>query len=1254
MGYPIAAIVALLLSLAILVNTLINFLVNTNLLPTHRFRIGNVTLFTHRKIISRIRLYSMFEISTISVCCIYWIVRIALQLKSFKSEDRKWKTHSILEKLWVRLLRPITIVTFIASIYTTVVANDDIDILPRDIWNFFTRIFQQLQRRNLTTDGKMQEEMVNYMEAIQLEFQCCGVDGVADWYSVSPFVGYVQDGPYVPFSCIDTGEITGHGLQFQRIIHPIGCASAVGDHMYALAYPLVVNPAKADFWLTLSLLVISFLDRYLERRYARSSPHPPKESKHISNSQLLRAINGTTLLTEPAEPKLEPTTTSKDKTERTYTPDYVLKDGDRHVSETISRVYRRRLDNPGQVKTSKFRRLLRFYAPLIEATLYTDGDSRNEVEGNDYYGGFIATLFRAICCGLLGLLASHIIVLSFLRKFKDAPKEADIAKRNISAGTEAEQLETLEEMMILTSIAVRVCFVIAAIVSKRFRCFLILLGPNLALNAGQSFIAAELTSVAVVGPVRELATNLRSAGSTLKCLMHISSNISSDANSMLKPVTEKKAHGLDDDDDDKGDEDEGTGNGTQSYRKRRVKEISYGNVRHLGDFNNFFMRVIQKASRGIGKGTTKMCVLSNFIVKALVLTTLHLALVFCHCNFTEVLEVDCANILASFNESTPIANMLLRDPYAETNTAGTGNTTNEKITEQENKEIDATNAGVDELFRRHLEKMDVTEKERLKQKTRVFQRDVKKALNNLNVDPNSTSMIQNAVNLGHKIDQNMRDRLLKVCMMMKKGKVEQCNQAAVVACYNIQRDVIATTRLPLFFIGPWCSSQVNKGGACPAAEAVELAKKDCSGIGYSLGLLDGFGAQFAVAQQGLQEFAKSFQLGVKMRKVKETAKKILALRSGSKDALEQLSYMTLDATRGAYAIAFLLATLMKLLFLLLLIKTQGYITKYLTKMDFDNIYVEGVFEDIDERRKKEGRMYLLPLKKSERKVVFWRKIGYTKKEWARSITSLVKSSVLGIGLSFLFIADGYLHEILHVLDIVTQGDIALGGGNKNPDASIGVNIRGGNGFAAALIKGIVEGFLSLSNIDLSYKLSECAPKVVATSSELKTKFALLWTLLFLLGAFSGYLLRLRHIITGFFYPLAHRKRQMHLYNVMLANRARELATNKNLLIQRVKEEQLQKEVQDLSKPKKVPKFLARWKKEKACCVICHDVQNAGPDLYVCPVDGCATCRQCQHQICNDPKFCVACLDRNEESLDKTLLKLEEMYKEKSQKQWNMY
>ncbi|KAM7535407.1 hypothetical protein Aperf_G00000097522 [Anoplocephala perfoliata] len=1060
------------------------------------------------------------------------------------------------------------------------------------------------------------------MEAIQLEYKCCGATGAADWYSVSPFTEHIPDGPYVPLSCTVTGGSTGRSLVYFISIYPKGCVEVVVQRIQPKTYSLVMSAVTRDFVLTISLLIISFLHRYLKHRADDLSSNKPQKRHYVSNSQLLRAIQGTTLISEPRVVQMN---TNADKNERSYKSDWILADNGQVKSEHISRIYTRRLDKPGQVKVSRFRRFLRSYAPLIEAGLYTDGNSRYEVEGNDYYGGYMATMLRVICSGLLGFLAAHIIVLAFLKKYRDAPKEGDIAKKNMTVSTKEEQIEILEEMMYLTTVSVRVCFVIAAIVSKRFRCFLILLGPNLALNAGQSFIAAELTSVAVVGPIRGLATNLRAAGETLRCLMHLSSNISSDANALLKPKSEKRTGDLEteeegeeeeDEDDEEGSGNSTIGNRTEPSKKKKLKEAAFGRVKSLADFNKFFTRVIKMASKGIMKGSKKMM-----------------------------------DLTMKMQEE------LLRDPYAEAVSTTLSPTAESKVSEEESKEIDATNAGVSDSFRHHLAEMDTTEKERMRVKKRAFQKNINKALSNLNLDLNATDFINSAIDLGHKIERNMRDRIVKACMLMKQGQVEQCNKAAVVACYNIQRDAIRATRLPIF-IGPWCASQVTKGGACPTGEAVENAKADCSNIGYTLGLKDGFGVQFAVARSRLEEFAKSFQMGVKMKKLKEVAKKIWALRSGTKEALEQLSYMTLDVTRGAYAIAFLLATLMKLLFLFLLIKTQAYITNYLTKMEFDNIYVEDVFEQIDERRKNEGRMYLLPLKKYERKAVFWRRMAYTNAEWVRSIKSLIKSALLGIGLTFLFVADDYLYDILHILDIATQGDIAMGGGSRSADPTAGVTVRGGDGFAVALIKGILESFLSLANIDLSYKLSDCAPKVVAAASELRIRFALLWTTLLLLGLFSGYLLRTRHMIAGFFYPSAHRRRQMHLYNIMLANRARELGTHRNLLVQRVKENQLQQEVQELSKPPTIthfaPKLASKLMKGKANCVICHDVQKLGSAIYVCPVDDCATCRQCQQQILDDPKFCVACLDRNEESIDDTLLKLEDMYKAKAENRSEPY
>lgn len=461
--------------------------------------------------------------------------------------------------------------------------------------------------------GKQQENLVSFMNAIQLEYKCCGAIGAADWYGVSPFRGHVPDGPYVPLSCTVTGESTGLNLVYFTYVHPKGCVEVIVERIQPMTYSILMSSSMRDFFLTMSLLTISLLDRWIKRRAYVLGPNKPQKRHYISNSQLLRALQGTTLV---ARPRVVQANTNADKTERSYKSDWVPKDDGQVDNEYISRIYTRQLDNPGQIKASRFRRFLRSRAPLVEAALYTDGDSKYEVEGNDYYGGYVATMIRVICCGLLGFLAAHIIVLAFLKKYRGAPKEGDIAKKNMSTSTKEEQIEILEEMMYLTTVSVRVCFVIAAIVSKRFRCFLILLGPNLALTAGQSFIAAELTSVAVVGPVRGLATNLRASGETLRCLMHLSSNISSDANSLLKPKSVKKTGDFEaeegddeEEEDDEVDEDAGNatiGNRTKPQKKRKIKEVAFGRVKSLADFNKFFTKVIKIASKGITKGSNKI------------------------------------------------------------------------------------------------------------------------------------------------------------------------------------------------------------------------------------------------------------------------------------------------------------------------------------------------------------------------------------------------------------------------------------------------------------------------------------------------------------------------------------------------------------------------------------------------------------------------------------------------------------------------
>lgn len=396
-----------------------------------------------------------------------------------------------------------------------------------------------------------------------------------------------------------------------------GCVEAVGDRLYSEFYGFLKCMSLIDFALNVCLLLVVVFDHWDHSSSMTAKAKAAKQKKYVSNAKLLQAIQGTPLLAKQVKLQEVYGDAKAGWLEKGIRTGWCLESNGKQDSEYVRRIYTRRTEIPGQIKTSGFRRFLRTYLPLVEAVLYTDGDSRYEVEGNDYYGGFIATAVRVICCGLYGYFGAHVLVSAFITNYKAAPAEGDIAKTEQASSAAEEREKIVEELAYMTSVLVRIAFVIAAIVSKRFRCFLALLGPNLGLTAGQSFIAAELTNVAVYGPVRGLATNLRAAGGSLNCLMKLAGNITNDANKLLKPSG--KGTFEDEVDDEEGDENEveddyldidSIVNGTQQNLTRidgdkgKLKPVEYPKLKSISSFNSFFVKLIKKASKGISRGAS--------------------------------------------------------------------------------------------------------------------------------------------------------------------------------------------------------------------------------------------------------------------------------------------------------------------------------------------------------------------------------------------------------------------------------------------------------------------------------------------------------------------------------------------------------------------------------------------------------------------------------------------------------------------------
>uniref|UniRef100_A0A0X3NJ52 DC-STAMP domain-containing protein 1 n=2 Tax=Schistocephalus solidus TaxID=70667 RepID=A0A0X3NJ52_SCHSO len=539
--------------------------------------------------------------------------------------------------------------------------------------------------------------------------------------------------------------------------------------------------------------------------------------------------------------------------------------------------------------------------------------------------------------------------------------------------------------------------------------------------------------------------------------------------------------------------------------------------------------------------------------------------------------------------------------------------------------------------------MTISAKENFIRKQKEVSKRLQTIFKNVDASASKKETVQKAVDFGAKIEDSIRRQLTNTCMILHRTRTQQCNLVAIESCYQVQKLASIAARFPIL-IASWCSREVLKGTACPTQAALKKAIDECSRSGYNIGLRDGLGAQFAMAKNNLQDVQKAFKVKIGYEKVKTVASSTKARMHDSAMAVEKLAYLTMDATRVLFAFVMAASTLLRLLFVLLLVKAQTYISKYLLDVDFDNVYVEDVYEDIDARRKKEGRMYLLPLKAHERKAFFWHRRGYTPAELLRAIVTFMKYIALGIALTMMFAVDAYLYSMMVILDEASRAEVRLGAKARETDVNAAAVKILGDGFLAEALSGIVTSFKMLMDVDLQYRLSQCAPNIITSSANMRQYFLSVWAVLLLLALISGYLLRMRHHILGFFYPPAHRRRQVHLYNTMLVNRQRDLTTNRNMVIHHASMGRLQTLGQRTGKvtglAELAPSMAAAAGLARATCILCHDRLAVKPDvMYLCPVDGCAICRQCQLRISNDRNFCIACVNRNEDDMDEALLQL---------------
>uniref|UniRef100_A0A8C9V2U0 DC-STAMP domain containing 1 n=1 Tax=Scleropages formosus TaxID=113540 RepID=A0A8C9V2U0_SCLFO len=276
-------------------------------------------------------------------------------------------------------------------------------------------------------------------------------------------------------------------------------------------------------------------------------------------------------------------------------------------------------------------------------------------------------------------------------------------------------------------------------------------------------------------------------------------------------------------------------------------------------------------------------------------------------------------------------------------------------------------------------------------------------------------------------------------------------------------------------------------------------------------------------------------------------------------------------------------------FIFLFISAFGYLRQYNQDIYFDNKYITTYFRQIDARRRKLGKRYLLPLKKAERPNFIY--------PWSFYIHSSELSCMVcfhtlfqKITIMIFLFSVSLIYSFCFIFSRVHHVEINVGG----------------QSMLAKLLQRTIRAFNRTSKFDMKSTNRNCLPHPRALSQE-----DYLWILIPLLMmavmcCLQVYTNRLRRVIAAFYFPKV--KKAWINNGKTISCRATSLCLAPFYLFQ----------IGNLG-------LKLRW-----CCV-CGEHQ-AGDEAVRCPVSTCQAvyCLQCWNDL---GRFCFACSPYSQSSLD---------------------
>ncbi|XP_033745771.1 DC-STAMP domain-containing protein 2-like [Pecten maximus] len=304
----------------------------------------------------------------------------------------------------------------------------------------------------------------------------------------------------------------------------------------------------------------------------------------------------------------------------------------------------------------------------------------------------------------------------------------------------------------------------------------------------------------------------------------------------------------------------------------------------------------------------------------------------------------------------------------------------------------------------------------------------------------------------------------------------------------------------------------------------------------------------------------------------------------------------------------LVTNLLALSLLLLFIQSFVYLKYYISRDEYNNIYITTAFKAYDKERETKGESFILPLRKREKRMYTDTKSPKMSPAEVRSSTVGIIQVILHMIFAFLIVFFDYiLYYCVYLIHRYGRVNIELSG-----QSSILLEITG-TGEIAKLMRSFITGINLYNVYDADFNVTSCLPNPAEPNVNLFYAYAVLYGLAIIAVLSQSYSLRLRRKICAYYYPEQEQERTVYLHRKIRHDRKTHQLQLKQHLRSMKKERRMTKKSDN-----KGP-FAGRFGKKKPesrTCLNCGSNEGEYLKIVTCTNPTCSAdyCETCMNEI----------------------------------------